>query len=91
MKFKVVLYETEEGFSVFCPGLPGCLSEGDSKEEALENIQEGIREFLEVIWEETNQEIAKDLAEHEDLSVSMAEVDVDVAGVEQGVATEAKV
>lgn len=91
MKFKVVLYETNEGFAIFCPSLPGCVSQGDTREEALENIHLGIREFLEAIWEETNQEIAKDMAEHEDLSVSLAEVDVDVEGVEEGVVSEARV
>lgn len=91
MKFKVVLYETAEGFAVFCPSLPGCVSQGDTREEAVENIQLGIREFLEAIWEETNREIAEDLAEHQDLSVSLAEVDVDVKGVEEGFVSEARV
>ena len=49
MKFKVVLYETDEGFAVFCPSLPGCLSQGDTRDEALENIRIGIREFVGVI------------------------------------------
>lgn len=89
MKFKVVLYETQEGFAVFAPSLPGCVSQGDTREEALEDIQFGIREFLEAIWEETNQEITKDLAEHEDLSVTLAEVEVDIAGVEEGIPSEA--
>ena len=90
MKFKVVLYESEEGFAVFCPSLPGCVSQGATRDEALENIQVGIREFLEAIWEETNQDIAKDVAEHEDLSVSLAEIDVDVEGVEEGFVSEAR-
>jgi predicted RNase H-like HicB family nuclease len=48
MKFKVVLYESDEGFAVGCPSLPGCRSQGDTKDEAFENIQIGTREFLEV-------------------------------------------
>jgi predicted RNase H-like HicB family nuclease len=46
MIYKVVLHRTEEGYSVNCPGLPGCWSQGDSEEEALENIQDAIREYL---------------------------------------------
>ena len=39
---------TEEGYSVSCPGLPGCWSQGATEEEALENIRAAIREYLEV-------------------------------------------
>ena len=46
MRYKVVLHRTEEGISVSVPGLPGCWSEGDSEEEALENIRDAIREYL---------------------------------------------
>lgn len=46
MKYKVVLNESEEGFSVSCPGLPGCWSQGATEEEALENIQDAIVEYL---------------------------------------------
>jgi predicted RNase H-like HicB family nuclease len=46
MKYKIVLKKTEEGFSVSCPGLPGCWSQGDTEEDALANIQEAIQEYL---------------------------------------------
>ena len=46
MDYKVVIHESEEGFSVSCPGLPGCWSQGATEAEALENIQEAIREYL---------------------------------------------
>lgn len=46
MRYKVVLQKSEEGYSVSCPGLPGCWSEGASEAEALENIQDAIREYL---------------------------------------------
>lgn len=49
MNYKVVINESEEGFSVSCPGLPGCWSQGQTESEALENIQDGIREYLETI------------------------------------------
>lgn len=46
MKYKVVLRESEEGFSVSCPGLPGCWSQGKREEEARANIRDAIREYL---------------------------------------------
>jgi len=49
MKYKVVLKESEEGFSVSCPGLPGCWSQGSTEKEALENIRSAIREYLEAL------------------------------------------
>jgi predicted RNase H-like HicB family nuclease len=46
MKFKVALYPSEEGYSVSVPGLPGCWSQGATEAEALANIAEAIREYL---------------------------------------------
>ena len=46
MKYKVRLEKTDEGFSVSCPGLPGCWSQGATEKEALENIQDAIQEYL---------------------------------------------
>lgn len=46
MNYKVILNESEEGFSVSCPGLSGCWSQGATEEEALENIQVAIAEYL---------------------------------------------
>ncbi len=51
MKYKVVLRASEEGYSVSCPGLPGCWSQGQTEEEALENIRDAIREYLEAVKE----------------------------------------
>lgn len=47
MKYKVLLKRSEEGYSICCPGLPGCWSQGETEEEALANIREAIREYLE--------------------------------------------
>ena len=48
MKLKVVLEPSEErGYTVYVPALPGCISEGDSKEEALANIREAIELYFE--------------------------------------------
>jgi predicted RNase H-like HicB family nuclease len=49
MKYKVVLNESQEGFSVSCPGLPGCWSQGATEEEALENVHDAITEYLSVV------------------------------------------
>ena len=46
MGYTVVLRKSEEGYSVSCPGLPGCWSQGETEEEALENIKIAIREYL---------------------------------------------
>ena len=49
MKYQVVLQKTDEGYSVFCPGLPGCWSQGETEQEALENIHDAIQEYLAAI------------------------------------------
>jgi predicted RNase H-like HicB family nuclease len=52
MKFKVVLEPAEEGgYVVYVPSLPGCISEGDTKIEALANIKEAIELYLEPLEE----------------------------------------
>jgi predicted RNase H-like HicB family nuclease len=51
MRYKVAIRRTDEGFSVSCPGLPGCWSQGATEQEALENIGHAIREYLAVTAE----------------------------------------
>ena len=51
--YRVVLRKSEEGYSVSCPGLPGCWSQGDTEDEALANIQIAIREYAEAAEELT--------------------------------------
>ena len=50
-RYTVSLKKTEEGFSVWAPGLPGCWSQGSSEEEALKNIRDAIGEYLIVVRE----------------------------------------
>ncbi len=50
MKLKVVLEPSEDGgFTIYAPALPGCISEGDTREEALANIKEAIELYFEPI------------------------------------------
>ncbi|MHB9031245.1 MAG: type II toxin-antitoxin system HicB family antitoxin [Candidatus Latescibacterota bacterium] len=50
MRFKVVLEPSEEGgYTVYVPSLPGCISEGSTIEEALDNIREAIELYLEPV------------------------------------------
>ena len=45
MKYRVVLKKTDEGYSVSCPGLPGCWSQGATEAEAIDNIRDAIAEY----------------------------------------------
>lgn len=47
MKLQVTLYQSDEGFAVCVPSLPGCWSQGATAEEAVENIKVAAREYLE--------------------------------------------
>jgi len=50
MKIKVYLEPSEDGgYTALVPSLPGCISEGDTKEEAIKNIQEAIELYLEAV------------------------------------------
>eukprot|EP01036_Dinobryon_divergens_P046410 gene46410-62073_t len=53
MNYRVTLFESDEGWSVSCPDLPGCHSQGATRAEALTNIKDAIRLWLEVEAEET--------------------------------------
>jgi len=46
MVYRIVLERTDEGYSVSCPVLPGCWSQGESELEALGNIKSAIEEYL---------------------------------------------
>jgi predicted RNase H-like HicB family nuclease len=53
MKYKVNLKKTEDGHAVWCPGLPGCWSQGRTEKEALENIKDAIQAYLKTVDELT--------------------------------------
>jgi len=53
MNYRVTLFQSDEGWAVSCPDLPGCHSQGTTRDEALTNIKDAIRLWLEVENEET--------------------------------------
>jgi predicted RNase H-like HicB family nuclease len=67
MRLKVVLEPSDEGgYTALVPALPGCISEGDTREDALKNIREAIELYLEPV--EDDQTFAPD-AESLELTV----------------------
>jgi predicted RNase H-like HicB family nuclease len=53
MKYTVVINKTKYGYDAHCPYFPGCHSQGDTLDEALENIKDAIKTYLDMIAEET--------------------------------------
>ena len=53
MDYHIKLIQSDEGWAVSCPALPGCHSQGITRAEALENIRIAIREWLSVEAEES--------------------------------------
>jgi predicted RNase H-like HicB family nuclease len=51
MGYRVVLQATDEGYSVHCPALPGCWSQGQTEQETLANIADAIHEYLAAVQE----------------------------------------
>jgi predicted RNase H-like HicB family nuclease len=61
MKYKIMLEESEEGFAASVPGLPGCHSQGATEQEALENVRDAIREYLDVAAELAENAIVREV------------------------------
>ncbi len=61
MLYRTALHESEEGFSVSVPGLPGCWSQGSTEAEAIENIKEAIRDYLAVVEEQLRGERIREI------------------------------
>ena len=51
MKYTVLIEQSEEGYAISVPGLPGCHSQGATEPEALANITDAIRDYLDVVQE----------------------------------------
>jgi predicted RNase H-like HicB family nuclease len=58
----VSLKKTEEGYSVWVPGLPGCWSQGANEDEALNNIRDAIREYLSAAQELASEGEVREVA-----------------------------
>lgn len=56
MKYKVNIKKSDEGYAVWCPGLPGCCSQGQTEDEALDNIKDAIQSYLEAVEELSQNE-----------------------------------
>ena len=69
MKCRVLLIESDEGFAVSCPALPGCWSQGGTRDEALENIREAIRLWLEVAEEDALRAAATEKAQTVEIAI----------------------
>jgi len=77
LQYDVVFEEAEEGgYSAYVPSLPGCISEGDSFEEAKTNIQEAISAYLESL----DKDDMKD-AIQSDTSIFIERVEVPFSGI----------
>lgn len=64
MKLKVILEKSEEGgYTVFVPSLPGCISEGNNREEAIANIREAIELYLEPAADDSDFEPNAEIVE----------------------------
>ena len=61
MNYRIALHKSEEGFSVSVPGLPGCWSQGSTESEAIENIKDAIRGYLEVINDQLRNEEVREI------------------------------
>ncbi len=61
MKYKIVLNQSEGGFSVSCPGLPGCWSQGETEEEALIHIREAIEDYLAAVSDSIKGENVREI------------------------------
>jgi predicted RNase H-like HicB family nuclease len=58
--YEVVLRSAEEGgYTAFVPALKGCWSEGETEEEALDNIRDAIREYLSAIHDSYPRELLR--------------------------------
>ncbi|MBC7109181.1 MAG: type II toxin-antitoxin system HicB family antitoxin [Methanomassiliicoccales archaeon] len=69
MKFKVILEpQPEGGYVAYVPALLGCMSQGETREEALKNIKEAIKLYLEVLEEKQLGKTLKKFVKHSDKS-----------------------
>jgi len=61
MRYRIAVHQSDEGFSVSVPGLPGCWSQGATEAEAIENIKDAIREYLAVVDDQLRGEQVREI------------------------------
>lgn len=61
MRYRVAIHQSDEGYSVSVPGLPGCWSQGATEDEAVDNIKNAIREHLSVVDEQLRGEGVREI------------------------------
>jgi len=61
MRYRIAVHQSDEGFSVSVPGLPGCWSQGATDIEAVEYIKDAIREYLAVVEEQLRGEEVREI------------------------------
>jgi predicted RNase H-like HicB family nuclease len=69
MQYRIILIPSDQGFAVGCPALPGCWSQGRTREEARRNIQEAIRLWIEVAEEDAKREAEAEQGELDEVVV----------------------
>jgi predicted RNase H-like HicB family nuclease len=63
MRYRILIEQDEDGiFAVECPSLPGCISQGNTRKEALKNIQDAIKGYIESL-EKHNEPIPPSIEE----------------------------
>jgi predicted RNase H-like HicB family nuclease len=61
MKYSIKLEKSEEGYAVWCPALPGCVSQGMTEEEAISNMKDAIRVYRETELELSKHQITREI------------------------------
>jgi predicted RNase H-like HicB family nuclease len=69
MKYDVTLVKSDEGWAVWCDSLPGCCSQGATREEALANIREAISEYLAAKQQVNEAEFGVEAVQHETVTL----------------------
>ena len=61
MRYRIAIHESDEGYSVSVPGLPGCGSQGETEAEAVESINDALRDYLTVVEERLQGEEIREI------------------------------
>ena len=61
MRYRIAIHRSDEAYSVSVPGLPGCWSQGATEDEALENIEDAMREYIAVVDDQLRGEDVREI------------------------------